>query len=1141
MSFYDDFNEEFDDENEELNSEYNDFDEFGTGSTIKKDSKSAKNNTNKFSFRNQSNNSSDSKLNNESKNVNSSKESHASENDNSKAKSSGDKDSSSKLGGIKDALPGFGKNKDDVKGKAKKAAKDEAKKAIKKAVKTIIKFIPFPVKIGIFIAILVLIVAAIVILIFDATSSTSQSIGNINDNFKEQLESIKAGELEGDAEQLENATNLLEKNGVLLGFTLSQLDTFYQDGINSANSDLQDAYKSKYGDLKEQNKISENDNLELYKHILRIEKYNFNKINWMQYSHNNVGGSKISDDSLKYNSDLGIEYPDDGSTDVETLMSLASPYLLNWRFPLAFTASRSYQSNLKSDLSQTIFEIKEDETNKKYNTLGDFAYEIIKHATSDITIDQYKLETCNLRSQYDVYKEENGLRDTITVRYVREYVKDEDGNIYLSETPKNVVVTGIQSATSNIDEKLADNQEINSRLNNGEVDLTKETNNEKSYTYDYTYNVSYAKAFDIIKENRYMFINYNNEDVDNKINYESESEEEPQDFAYVKPGDESKAYNAETNPIQSGATPQQIATQYGGEVQSPVQISSTPQETGENLVGKTIEYEVNILTGEYSYQKGQHHYVVRTWSDKVSPLQSKTSKLSVTDVEKYKDEMIYDTEADKQFIQNIKNNPIQSISWTADKEYYDTLEKDDSITTIDLINSNPTIIKRYLSSGQKKSTYIGYSRSDFAYSQGLENVKSLFNELAKNGSSIPFVYGSSLGFGASSGTVSMTGISLLKEYIRSWEGTPPEGSDDTKYKIFDDGTGVLTVGYGVTIRNYGEQLKALGATSLNEGDEVDKKIVDEIEESIIRSNLETVKSITSELELTEYQLHSLTSFMYNVGNINGFVEKCKQYWNPETDDQYEEQNNNANFDHGLYTNYFGKYVNGETGYLAGLEKRRKSEWTLFQTGYYDKLDKWWTPSTGNAEGIDVYNTDGSVNEEKILELQSAIEQRLNMVEAPSTLTGSYTTVGYSDRARVTGQFYGSTGGDRNSKTLQIYQCTWWANSRASEYLYNKDPEKYPNGYPTAAGDGGEYYQKNLEGGWFAYGSTPKPNSIGSGPSSSVHGHVYYVEAVDEVNGYYYISHAGGGTQWFGLQKVKIGEGPFGYQPYGFIYLDEPLK
>lgn len=40
------------------------------------------------------------------------------------------------------------------------------------------------------------------------------------------------------------------------------------------------------------------------------------------------------------------------------------------------------------------------------------------------------------------------------------------------------------------------------------------------------------------------------------------------------------------------------------------------------------------------------------------------------------------------------------------------------------------------------------------------------------------------------------------------------------------------------------------------------------------------------------------------------------------------------FSHSLYTQYMNKPVTAGNQYLYGLERRRKSEWALFQTGYY---------------------------------------------------------------------------------------------------------------------------------------------------------------------------------------------------------------
>ena len=71
-----------------------------------------------------------------------------------------------------------------------------------------------------------------------------------------------------------------------------------------------------------------------------------------------------------------------------------------------------------------------------------------------------------------------------------------------------------------------------------------------------------------------------------------------------------------------------------------------------------------------------------------------------------------------------------------------------------------------------------------------------------------------------------------------------------------------------------------------------------------------------------------------------FVNSYKTYWKEE-DDQFEEKNSDSNFSHSLYTQYMSKPVTASGQYMLGLERRRKSEWTLFQTGYYDVIGKWY--------------------------------------------------------------------------------------------------------------------------------------------------------------------------------------------------------
>ena len=93
-------------------------------------------------------------------------------------------------------------------------------------------------------------------------------------------------------------------------------------------------------------------------------------------------------------------------------------------------------------------------------------------------------------------------------------------------------------------------------------------------------------------------------------------------------------------------------------------------------------------------------------------------------------------------------------------------------------------------------------------------------------------------------------------------------------------------------------------------------------------------------------------------------------------------------------------------------------------------------------------------------------------------------------------------------------------------------------YPTASGNGGQYYEINKENGWFDYGDTPRPNSIISW-SDGGYGHVAYVEGVsaDKI----YISHAASGEKWKGVETIPI-DGDIGWTGYtlnGYIYLDTP--
>ncbi len=83
---------------------------------------------------------------------------------------------------------------------------------------------------------------------------------------------------------------------------------------------------------------------------------------------------------------------------------------------------------------------------------------------------------------------------------------------------------------------------------------------------------------------------------------------------------------------------------------------------------------------------------------------------------------------------------------------------------------------------------------------------------------------------------------------------------------------------------------------------------------------------------------SLNSDGGAIGRRNGknFVQAYEAYWNEEEDDLFAQGQKvtSGDFSHELYTQYMSSPTTSKGKYLAGLEERRKSEWTIFQAGYY---------------------------------------------------------------------------------------------------------------------------------------------------------------------------------------------------------------
>ena len=405
---------------------------------------------------------------------------------------------------------------------------------------------------------------------------------------------------------------------------------------------------------------------------------------------------------------------------------------------------------------------------------------------------------------------------------------------------------------------------------------------------------------------------------------------------------------------------------------------------------------------------------------------------------------------------------------------------------------------------------------------------------------------------------SSNSLSQFIRYLHSWEAGVTEGLATYKnssgvdcYKILPDGDGGYAVGYGVDIDTHGAKMRALGY-STNNGDLIPVEVVDQIEREELDSNKSIIESRVAGLDLTEYQIYALLSRAYNCGPAGAvdytrgspslnFVDSYKRYWNQERDDRYKQT---TTFDHSLYTQYMSKPINSS----GVLEGRRKSEWSLFQTGYfgYDLkyeghgIDEYCVVGgTGGAGGtptsftnnINLYNSDGTVNTQAIDQLENWLT-----VDLLNTKIHNGT---YEQQNGPFATWWKSENNWFTSAGLE-FQCTWYVYGRASQYLQSIG-SKYSS-WPGTKNNATKWYYSSTDGGqnYFQCGSEPRANSIAVWSNGGA-GHVAYVEAVDSVNQIVYISHAGGGKSWYGINSYSFNEMKtlYGYNLLGYVYLDSP--
>ena len=187
------------------------------------------------------------------------------------------------------------------------------------------------------------------------------------------------------------------------------------------------------------------------------------------------------------------------------------------------------------------------------------------------------------------------------------------------------------------------------------------------------------------------------------------------------------------------------------------------------------------------------------------------------------------------------------------------------------------------------------------------------------------------------------------------------------YKVMPDGGGGLAVGYGVDIATHGLKLKSLGY-SISIGSLIPVSVVDSIEKEEEEKKYNDIEKLctANNINLTIFQKYALVSRTYNYGLEGGtgqatwfyiypstltFVQAYKKYYNQSKDTNYGDYTK-MNLKNQLFINYMTWLDYRATGtHPGGWETRRKSEWCLFQTGYFG-----WGLKNGGAypKGFDEY-------------------------------------------------------------------------------------------------------------------------------------------------------------------------------------------
>lgn len=471
------------------------------------------------------------------------------------------------------------------------------------------------------------------------------------------------------------AKEAFEKTGSLLFATnedIKNISNSYLETLQRRNNSLYEIMSTKKAiGSKSISSVKYADGFNIsnaYEFILNSERMNFNRVSWKKFDRDS---EEVKDLNLQTDSSTNLKYPkndDDSSKDLNYFANMLRPYLQSYVIPSSMISGIASKDDIIG--------------------VADFAFQIIDKGYHAIDVLQYTIQTAKRDQTKKHYVSENVTLTVYAKTVTYTTVDPKTGETKSEEkTFMGCDPAELESARNKVKQDYA-----TARSNSTETSVVSEVTVIPVITKEYLYPIIKADTLKKFMRAEYIQKKYSDEDVKNFQN-------------------PSGKYITKTEEFITDNYPSILFDEASSSWDKAGTISVTI-EAGEYIT-TSFSWSDNLET---KYIEERNYEV-----DDVSEFVNKTDK--IVDVEKK--EL---TEEEKQ----AGNRPdlrlkADQIFDSFETNYYSSLERENDITRIDLINATPSIYKTYLQSDDKYSEYIGYSRPYLSMSYTLLN-KHLSND-----------------------------------------------------------------------------------------------------------------------------------------------------------------------------------------------------------------------------------------------------------------------------------------------------------------------------------------------------------------------------------------------------------------------------